>query len=805
MHTNQAESNLSDDSRQQDVCSICGLQLGRGSMTAWVLQQERCRCNTPNSAAIELTSAQSPDSHKSMEAFPATTGNGGQILNERYELLERLGHGGVGVVYKAKDLVTNQLVAVKLMRKELAEYEPALLRFKREVETTCELNHPNLGKIHGYGCDRAGQPYLVMELVSGENLADVLSKNGNRLEQKRALNLFIQICEGLAVAHGRSIIHRDLKPRNIIVYMDRHGHESAKIVDFGFARVDRDGSDSLSMTQSGEVFGSPLYMSPEHCLGQKLDVRSDIYSLGCLMYETLAGCPPLAGDNILATVAKQVKEEPQLLQKFDKSISKSLEGIVLKCLAKEPLMRYQSVCHLLDDLNKVKHGRLTSAPAVKRTAKKENSPQLSKLRYRHGVDVGIVAGIVLLNVVVLSLIFVFWSQTVSKNSVSNSPLPSTAKTVEVVQPNHLEPKVSLTATKGGSKSKLEEHVASIPGDVSYLSKSLAVKPVAQGQSTLHPATESEQHASTLALLPSRAVPSQLDTSQYRIPSGKTVSDLIRKAKLVDNNQTVNASVKNDRIIVSTIGGVHASDRDCKVSALLMLKEVVNHCKNIHSAQIYFFDPYSISTYRTVNVTANLVDLLNQGQSIDRVILNVNLTHGSRAAPVSGADSHRDEHPLSNRTAYLGSWNNPGLTAAIASSGQTIRKGCEVLINADDPSWTDTGLFLSYGDRVWLDTRSGGLWSNQNGGIKFNADGEGGAAGFYHGKLGPPFPRGSLIGKVGRNGGEFFVGTTLTNYSPPDCDGDLFLRFNDRYDKQVNWYADNSGSQGVRVFATKASH
>jgi serine/threonine-protein kinase len=201
-----------------------------------------------------------------------------------------------------------------------------------------------------------------MEFVEGPNLAEVIKSSGN-LKVGHALEIFMQICSGLMCAHTNGIIHRDLKPSNVIVQHKQNGQDRAVIVDFGVARILRDATDTVRLTQEGEAFGSPAYMSPEQCLGEELDVRSDVYSLGCLMYEALTGAPPLVGDNVLATVAKQVRETPVSMRAHDSAISEDVDDLVLKCLSKEPLLRYQKASDLRIDLEKIKEGGYVNSSA----------------------------------------------------------------------------------------------------------------------------------------------------------------------------------------------------------------------------------------------------------------------------------------------------------------------------------------------------------------------------------------------------------------------------------------------------------
>ncbi len=342
------------------ICPRCGLKIGQvGSFTYWIFKDDRCQC--AGSAGSATGAAEAP---------PAK-----QVLNNRYELIECVGSGAMGYVYKGIDLTNGELVALKIMRPELAQNELAVKRLMREVAVVSSLSNSNLGQVHGYGQEKDGAPYLVMEFVEGQNLSDVIKSEG-RLKVARALEIFIQICSGLMCAHTNGIIHRDLKPSNVIIQTKQNGQDRVAIVDFGFARLLRDATDTMRLTQQGEAFGSPAYMSPEQCLGEELDVRSDIYSVGCLMYETLTGNPPLLGDNVLSTVAKQVRETPLSMRVHNPSISQEIDDLVLKCLNKEPVHRYQKAMDLRQDLERIKSGEYVVNAPARRAAKsaKANQP-----------------------------------------------------------------------------------------------------------------------------------------------------------------------------------------------------------------------------------------------------------------------------------------------------------------------------------------------------------------------------------------------------------------------------------------------
>ncbi len=207
----------------------------------------------------------------------------GTIFAGHYEILCVLGQGGMSTVYKARHVLFDSVRAIKVIRSDQADNSKVLRRFQQEGKSALALEHPNIAREYEFGIEATLQkPYLVMDYVEGKTLAGTLSAEGT-LTTERACRLIREVCEGLHEAHSKSVIHRDVKPGNIILTTDSTSFETAKIVDFGIAKIiGPDGAQNL--TQTGEVFGTPLYMSPEQCMGQKVDARSDIYSLGCVLY-----------------------------------------------------------------------------------------------------------------------------------------------------------------------------------------------------------------------------------------------------------------------------------------------------------------------------------------------------------------------------------------------------------------------------------------------------------------------------------------------------------------------------------------
>lgn len=287
-------------------------------------------------------------------------------LGDKYQFIETIGSGGAGVVYRARHLILQKDVAIKMIHQHSAT-NAAHRRFQQEGKALSALSHSNIVAVHDLGITDSGQPYLVMDWIDGDTLASIIRKQG-ALPIEDCIELFLQICEGLDHAHGHGILHRDLKPSNVMVSWRLAGKPSIKIVDFGIAKiVEESDEDRPQLTQTGEVIGSPLYMSPEQCLGKRLDFRSDLYSLGCLMFETLSGNPPFVGDSIVSIMMKHQTEKAMTLKEatLGQSFPIQIEQIVSKLLAKNPVERYQSVTDLKDDLVAYKAGEKTLALGAK--------------------------------------------------------------------------------------------------------------------------------------------------------------------------------------------------------------------------------------------------------------------------------------------------------------------------------------------------------------------------------------------------------------------------------------------------------
>ncbi len=276
----------------------------------------------------------------------------GDIVGESY-LLERLvGRGGMGVVFRAKHIIMSQQYAVKLLAPQQMS-DQSWRRFEVEGRALARLHHTNIVTIYNMGVDRGRCPFYVMDWLPGISLADRLAEEGP-ISEAEALNIFLQVCSGLSCAHKNDIIHRDMKPANIML-CPSPGGQQVKIVDFGMARL----NSEQALTAVGEVFGSPLYMSPEQCRGEIMDARSDIYSVGCSIFECLTGRTPFRGATALETLFMHQEEAAPLLSaiKSDTKFSTDLETIVAKCLGKPKDERYQSIDQLSVDLQRLADGK----------------------------------------------------------------------------------------------------------------------------------------------------------------------------------------------------------------------------------------------------------------------------------------------------------------------------------------------------------------------------------------------------------------------------------------------------------------
>jgi serine/threonine protein kinase len=266
----------------------------------------------------------------------------GKNLGNRYTILEEINGGGMAFVYKAKCTLLNRIVAVKILKPEFSEDDDFVRRFKREAQAAASLSHPNIVGIYDVG-EEDGLYYIVMEYVEGKTLKELIKEN-MKLQPLQVLDYGIQICEALECAHKNRIIHRDIKSQNIMITSDGR----VKVTDFGIARA----ATSSTITNTGNIFGSVHYFSPEQASGDEADERSDIYSVGVVLYEAFSGRLPFEGQTPVAVALKQIQQQPSPISDIVPRFPRALDLIVRKCMAKSPEERYQSSTELRKELEK---------------------------------------------------------------------------------------------------------------------------------------------------------------------------------------------------------------------------------------------------------------------------------------------------------------------------------------------------------------------------------------------------------------------------------------------------------------------
>ncbi|HEY9681723.1 MAG TPA: serine/threonine-protein kinase [Oculatellaceae cyanobacterium] len=297
---------------------------------------------------------------------------------EKYEFIAGIGAGGMGVIYKARHRALNKFVAIKTLHSHLAGPD-VMSRFSIEGKAASLLMHQNIVGVHDFGFTQSGQPYMIMDFVDGKTMSELLQTYG-QIPLPIFLQIFIQVCDGLSHAHKRSVMHRDIKPSNLMLTLNERREYDVKIMDFGIAKfMDDTIHGAQNLTKTGEAVGSPIYMSPEQARGRQMDHRSDIYSLGCVMYEALTGSPPFFGNTSLDTMLMHMNQAPLPLSqaslgtKFDPRI----ETIVMHALEKEPGDRYQSMDELKDDLIAMQQPVPGELPSVASAAQEPRAARLS--------------------------------------------------------------------------------------------------------------------------------------------------------------------------------------------------------------------------------------------------------------------------------------------------------------------------------------------------------------------------------------------------------------------------------------------
>lgn len=367
----------------------------------------------------------------------------GTRLAGKYDIESVLGTGGMGVVYKGRQDVMDRIVAIKMLQAHHLNDSMSVKRFQQESKATCRLNHPHIITVYDFGISPTGQPYIVMDYLEGKPLSDIIKDEGH-VGVDRSLKIVRQASEALGHAHKQGVIHRDLKPSNIVL-IDREGDKDfVKVVDFGVAKLMEEGStEGQKLTQMGEVCGSPVYMSPEQCQGLPLDKRSDIYSMGVVLYETLTNRLPILGKTMVETMSKHINDMPPTFQEArpDLYIPERVEQVIFRALAKAPEDRQQSMEQLATELEMAvpKPGRSQVLRTVDLETEEggekeevEKAGWLAKMTMVHWI----IAGVAALAIGAFTLIFLFnqfSSKPAQKKPVIEKPKVET-KPVNTVKP-----------------------------------------------------------------------------------------------------------------------------------------------------------------------------------------------------------------------------------------------------------------------------------------------------------------------------------------------------------------------------------
>ena len=294
----------------------------------------------------------------------------GMIIRNKYQILERIGVGGMGVVYKVRHLTFNEVCAIKIVNDVISGDANFLQRFQKEAVVTRKLRHPNAVRVDDFDYTDDGRPFIVMELVEGKNIGEILQEQG-RFRVPRAVRITTQVAQALGVAHKLGVVHRDIKPGNILLTTDEQGQETAKVLDFGIAKLREAAGDANSgMTMTGMVVGTPLYMSPEQFMGKKgdgeIDGRTDLYSLGVVLYQMVTAQLPFEGDTLYSLMMQHmqgtVKPPREVVPELN--IPESLSRVILKAIDKSREQRFQTAEEFVAALNQVTNEQVPNEPAL---------------------------------------------------------------------------------------------------------------------------------------------------------------------------------------------------------------------------------------------------------------------------------------------------------------------------------------------------------------------------------------------------------------------------------------------------------
>jgi serine/threonine-protein kinase len=397
-----------------------------------------------------------------------------QVLGERYEIGGVLGRGGMAEVHRGRDLRLGREVAVKVLRSDLARDPSFQVRFRREAQAAASLNHPAIVAVYDTGEDRTATgatPYIVMEYVEGETLRDVLRREG-RLDPRRAMQLTADICGALDFSHRNGIVHRDVKPGNVMITPQG----AVKVMDFGIARAVSD--SAATMTSTAAVIGTAQYLSPEQARGEAVDARSDVYSVGCLLYELVTGAPPFTGDSPVSVAYQHVREDPRLPSSINPEVPPELDAILLKAMSKNPANRYQSAADMRNDLLRAVAGQRVEATPVMGDDEKttilgappagyygddrwsdEDEDAYQRQRRRRNIIIASVVGVLLLAGIVTAILVLTGDKKPATPAVTTVAVPNVlnqdqAAAVAAIEAKGLKANVTTDASTPDQKGKV---------------------------------------------------------------------------------------------------------------------------------------------------------------------------------------------------------------------------------------------------------------------------------------------------------------------------------------------------------------
>jgi serine/threonine protein kinase len=451
----------------------------------------------------------------------------GTVLDNSYEVISIIGHGGMGVVYKARHTLMDRIVAIKMLKSTLISDSMSVKRFQQEVKASARIDHPHAITVYHFGISPEGLPYIVMDFLQGNSLAEVIKAEGH-VGVDRGVKIITQACEALAHAHKMGVIHRDLKPSNIVLTEYDEDPDFVKVVDFGVAKLMGGSSDGAQrLTQTGEVCGSPVYMSPEQCMGQELDLRSDIYSMGILIYETLTGKLPLIGRTMVDTMSKHVSEMPPTFSKIrpDLYIPERIEQVVMKAMAKDPADRHQNMDELREDLENAipKPGRSSSLRHTQSASLREPSAGGPELEAKKLPLPAVIGGSVA-TLVILALA-IFGLTHLGANSGKNASPQSTAPSVSPADsPNgSKEPGNGATTSPANTSTSTSKSTSSgtpLPTTTDSTTPGSAKPSSTAPSSTTSATTTTGRTAAESGTKPAAGASVAPGTSASEIPSGQ---------------------------------------------------------------------------------------------------------------------------------------------------------------------------------------------------------------------------------------------------------------------------------------------